>query len=57
MSEIINPPLVFGIVFGLIFYFAGWTTIIILLLIILGLLGAVYFNQNKLLYMPGKNYS
>ena len=52
MSEFINPPLILGIVVAALFYFGGWTTLLILAILISVLLGLVYFNQNKLLYMP-----
>ena len=54
MSEFINPPLLFGIAIAFIFYFTSWTFIIVLFAIFSALLGLIYFNQNKLLYMPGK---
>jgi hypothetical protein len=54
MSEFINPPLLVGIGVALIFYFGGWITILLMGLVVCVGLGAIYWNQGKLLYMPGK---
>jgi hypothetical protein len=39
----------------LLYYFFGYKVLLGILVLMLTALGLIYFNQNKLLYMPG-NY-
>ena len=53
MTQVITPPLLLGVGLALIYYLFGLTGFFVILSLFLGLLALIYFNQSKLLYMPG----
>ena len=54
MTRVIFAPQLLGIGFGLGYFLFGFPGLMVLLSLFLGLLAIIYFNQGKLLYMPGK---
>ena len=55
MSQILSPSAIFGIIILVLIYMSGYKGVIGVAVIALILLAVVYTQQNRILYIPGRN--
>ena len=55
MSQLLSPSAIFGIIILVLIYMSGYKGVIGVAVIALILMAVVYTQQNRLLYMPGRN--